>query len=63
MQILPLDFDIWKTQYENETNTSFVRSTGDKTLVMIYYYCNRSGHFLTGGKDQRSVKSQGTCEN
>ena len=59
------DFESWKTQYQQDTNTSFVRSTGDKRLcdvTKVYYYCNRSGYFNPRGQQQRSLKNQGTSK-
>ena len=59
------DFEQWKTQYEHETNSSFVKSTGSKVLCdvkKVYYYCNRSGYFNPRGQQHRSLKSQGTAK-
>ena len=49
---------------ESKTNASFVRATGEKLTLdttVTYYYCNRSGYFLSRG-NQRHSKSQGTSK-
>ena len=50
---------------EKDTDSSFVRATGEKGNVdktTTYYYCNRSGYFTSSGKQKRHLKSQGSCK-
>ena len=59
------DFESWKVQHEHETNTCFVKTSGEKGLCdknRIYYYCNRSGYFNSKGLQHRSIKCQGTSK-
>ena len=62
-----LDFDQWKSEFEQETHASFIRATGKKAVsgkIITYYYCNRSGYFNPTGQNVRALKSQGIyCEN
>ena len=60
-----LDFEQWKTTFEQETNSSFVKATGEKAgreKRLTYYYCNRSGYFSPSGRNVRALKSQGTAK-
>jgi len=60
-----IDFEEWKFQHERETNTSYIKTTGEKGDVdstKTYYYCNRSGYFHPRGNRKRSLKSQGSCK-
>lgn len=59
------DFEDWKVQHERETNTCFVRTTGEKGVcdkTKTYYYCNRSGYFSPRGNNVQSLKNQGTSK-
>jgi hypothetical protein len=58
-------FDQWKSKFEQETHTSFIRATGKKVVsgkCITYYYCNRSGYFNPTGQNCRGLKSQGTAK-
>ena len=61
-----LDFDQWKSKFEQATNTSFMKVTGEKVKsgrgITHYYYCNRSGYFKPSGHNLRAMKSQGTSK-
>ena len=50
---------MWKSKYEEDTNTSLAKATGRKGTT-DYYYCNRSGYFNTKSKGLRNIKSQGS---
>ena len=60
------EFRQWKTMFEEETTTSFVKNTGKKIdshgNEIQYYYCNRSGHYTSKSKGHRKTKTQGTCK-
>ncbi len=59
------EFEQWKSKFEMEHTTSFVLSTGQKTVQsnkMAYYYCNRSGYFVSKSRRRRCLKSQGTAK-
>ena len=59
------DFETWKEDLEKSNDSWFVRATGQKELVSgakHYYYCNRSGHFISKGTGLRHLKTQGTSK-
>ena len=61
------EFESWKEETERATDTNFVRSTGLKSTeadleTKTYYYCNRSGYFLSISTGKRSFESQETSK-
>ena len=48
---LSVDFKTWKTCFEEEISSSFVKPTGNKRdsddNLICYYYCNRTGFYNT----------------
>ena len=59
------DFYLWKKQTETDTNSWYVKATGTKCSadhVTVYYYCNRSGYFLSKRDSKRHLKSQGSSK-
>ena len=48
--------------FERNTNSWFVKDSGIKKDIMYYYYCNRSGHFMSQSTGQRHVKTHGTSK-
>ncbi|KAL5242832.1 hypothetical protein ACI65C_010242 [Semiaphis heraclei] len=63
------EFLTWKEDFEQESNSRYVRVTGCKTLQdgkkLSYYYCNRSTYFTSKSKGVRKrstpVKVKGLC--
>ena len=65
LYVLIADFKEWKVRFERDTNSSFVKTTGEKwssNKILTYYYCNRSGYFRPSGNKLRALKSQITVE-
>ncbi|KAL3284809.1 hypothetical protein HHI36_018948 [Cryptolaemus montrouzieri] len=61
------EFDIWKTEMEKYTNTSFVKTTGSYKLKgalaeKIKYSCHRSGAYRSSGKGLRKLKNLGSTK-
>ena len=55
----------WKEQEERETHTWYIQRCGAKLGTENehwYYYCNRAGKYQARGKNERSLKSQGTSK-
>ena len=55
-------FEEWKAKFERQTDSSFVKATGEKAVsgnTITYYYCNRSG---PSGHNARALKSHGTAK-
>lgn len=61
-----VDFNTWKATFEEETSSSYIKSTGIKRNLdddsVCYYYCNRSGYYRDKGSGKRAMKSQGTSK-
>jgi len=60
-----VEFEEWKDQHERETNSSHIKTTGEKGEVdatKTYYYCNRSGYLNPSGEQKRNLKSQGSSK-
>ena len=50
---------------ESATNVAYIKSSGLKTASkekVDYYYCSRSGYFISKGKGRRALKSQSTSK-
>ena len=65
MHLNSTEFEQWKTKYEQDTDSCFVQSSGVKgscETYTHYFYCNRSGYFLTQSTGKRHLKSQGTSK-
>lgn len=59
------EFQHWKSMYEKDSRSWFVKSTGHKVVGDInvtYFYCNRSGFFSSESSGMRSLKTQGTSK-
>ena len=56
-------FLTWKQQKEQEANSQYVQPCSHQTSASTkrwYYYCNRSGKYVSRGDGTRQLKSQGT---
>ena len=65
MYCTAVEFEEWKHQHERETNSSYIKTTGEKgevDVTKMYYYCNRSGYFNPRGQQKRHLKSQGSSK-
>ena len=63
--MLHVEFEEWKKNFERESCSYFVKSSGNKisgSSKRSYFYCNRSGTFQTRGKGKRMIKSQGSSK-
>lgn len=59
------EFEEWKTEYERDKRSYFVKGSGTKVTgptKINYFYCNRSGYFKSESKGVRLLKSQGTSK-
>lgn len=59
------EFLIWKEEEEKRTKASFVQHCGPRqreNAVVQYFYCNRSGFFVTKGEGKRNLKRQGSSK-
>ena len=59
------EFEEWKECHEVETMASFVLNCSPKQrddYLVYYYYCNRTGQYITKGKGKRSLKLQGSSK-
>ena len=59
------NFQRWKEQFERNTNSWYVQTSGKKELLhcgKTYYYCNHSGHFSSRSTGQRHLKTQGSSK-
>ena len=60
-----IDFSSWKSKIEKETNSNYIKTTGEKANScnsVTYYYCNRSGYLCSKTSNGRQQKSQGTAK-
>lgn len=59
------EFLLWKEEEEKRTKASFVQHCGPRqreNAVVQYFYCNRSGFFVTKGEGKRNLKKQGSSK-
>uniref|UniRef100_A0A0P4X1H5 C2H2-type domain-containing protein n=1 Tax=Scylla olivacea TaxID=85551 RepID=A0A0P4X1H5_SCYOL len=59
------EFLNWKEEEERRTKASFVQHCGPRqreSAIVQYFYCNRSGFFVTKGEGKRNLKRQGSSK-
>ncbi|XP_042234198.1 uncharacterized protein LOC121874220 isoform X2 [Homarus americanus] len=59
------EFMSWMKDVEKKTRARFVKHSGQtqiKHAKVDYFYCNRSGSFVSKGKGRRSIKAQGSSK-
>ena len=59
------DFIVWKGEEEAKTHSNYVLMCAPWTHQLKqhnYYYCNRSGKYVSKGKGQHIMKVQGSCK-
>ena len=60
-----LAFLSWKEKEEKISHSNYVQQCAPKVYSSkqhMYYYCNRSGTYISKGQGKRQMKTQGTCK-
>lgn len=61
-----LDFLRWKDEFERQEKSRFVKKSGSRLreegIRVGYYYCNRSGTYVSQSKGMKNPKKKGTAK-
>ena len=59
------EFMAWKELQQTMNKSWFVKHRGDrktKDNIVSWFYCNRSGYFISRGGEKRCIKAQGSSK-